>query len=464
MQRDRLEEKLRNSLSHYPSPMDLEEVWTKLERTRNQEKKRRVAWFWWLGGTVAVIGLLMITLPDLEDNQQVLAASQKADINATAAAKSENFKAAASQQRVDQAQVERIENGTVGLNQQQQQLPLAFSVSPGVENRNLPIHKSFKPAASLVAQLDKKSSPKTDSVAEVRPTVYTRGVIATERIQPFANLSSHLTVLQSETTETELKGLPFLQSLARRRGKYAGNWWIGFSTSVGIQERNLTVNTSRDMESELLQRRREEAETELEAYSFSFDIRKDFRPNWYFQTGIRHQIAFEHFEDQYERTFDKILEDQVTEIIQRADGTTTEIRGEVTVPVTESVLSSIYNTQNLTELPLLVGYRKALTPDIGLDLNLGIIYGIIQRKEGQVHSTAESIGEYESLSQLPYRNSNLLGGQVQGGITYHLNEKWQLLGGLQAKVYPNLAKSNAGFREQQMLINATIGVQFILGQ
>ena len=124
--------------------------------------------------------------------------------------------------------------------------------------------------------------------------------------------------------------------------------------------------------------------------------------------------------------------------------------------------SSIYNTQNLTEIPILLGYQQLITDRVGLDLNAGILYGLIQRKEGQIHSLATEPGQYQSLSQLPYRQSNIWGGQLQGSISCTIGNQWVAFGGIQAKRYANLVQSGETFFERQLALNAVLGIRLRL--
>lgn len=463
MQKDRLEEKLRTSLSEYPSPLDLEGAWSKLERTRNKEKKRRGVWFWWLGGAVVLLGIFIITRPDSVEQRIGLAADKLEEMETIPIVKADEPSNTPPQQSI--ALVERknpLPSDRTLEDKGFSQVSTAEKQTAELSLTKLPSSDSGPKTFNRGGISDESSDIETPS-ADDRTRVYAKALVPAMR-QSLSTLPSLSIPPLQEVKSIIFEGLPLKEGSFRRIRQGPGSWWIGFSGSVGNQQRSLETNSAGNLGVESLLARREVAEQELEAYSFSFDIRKDFGASWYFQTGLQHQIAFERFEDQYERTFDKVIEDQVTEIVQRADGTTTEIRGDVTVAVTESVVSTIYNTQNLTELPILIGYRQDLTDDLGLDLNLGVLYGFIQRKEGKVHKDANLIGDYETLSQLPYRNSNLWGAQVQTGLFYRLNENWRILGGLQAKLYPNIVDSNADFKEQQMRFNATLGLQFLLGQ
>ena len=461
MQKDRLEEKLRTSLSEYPSPLDLEGAWSKLERTRNKEKKRRGVWFWWLGGAVAILGIFLITLSDSVEQEIDFTSNKLEKKELTPLIQVEEPTNITSRQSL--VEVETGKNLPIDNRAKEKVLNL---VSESDKQTKKPSPSSLPNSKSNTfnnrGMSTKLSDIKTPSVAD--PSKEDARVLPSTIRQSLSALPSRAISPLKEAASVSLKGLPLEEVRFRRKNQGAGSWWIGFSGTLGSQQRRLEVNSSDNSDIESWLNRREAAEQELEAYSFSFDIRKDFGSNWYFQTGLRHQLAFDRFVDQYERTFDKVLEDQLTEIIQRADGTTTEIRGDVTVEVTESLSSTIYNTQNVTELPLLVGYRQDLTGDFGLDLNLGVLYGFVQRTEGMVFSDSNASGAYQSLGQLPYRPSNLWGAQLQAGITYQLGEKWRCLGGFQTKYYPNTVQSNADFREGRLLFNATIGMQFILGQ
>ncbi len=459
MQKDRLEEKLRKSLGEYPSPMDLEGAWSQLERTRNK-KKRRGAWFWWIGGVgvlVATLGLALIK-PWGNNSSETLATPTK---------KIEETESA------DTKAPEQIATITLSDDKIAKEMPIVLrsvvvSEKP-LETANLT--EKSGPISGLEHNLRLESTSAEQSVKsadladshsiEEGKRIGANSLKAADRQRQNALPSIKITP-SIHFDQDHFDALPLASRNYRRKKQKQEGLWIGFSSTLGIQDRNLGSTASATTETETLLTRRNETEESLEAYSFSFDIRRDFRAGWYLQTGLRHQIGFEHFEDQYERTFDKILEDQVTEIIQRADGSITELRGTVTVPVTESVQSSIYNTQNLTEIPILLGYQQPLTDRVGVDLNAGILYGLIQRKEGQIHSLATEPGQYQSLSQLPYRRSNIWGGQLQGTISYQIGNQWVAFGGIQAKRYANLVLADETFFERQLVLNAVLGIRLKL--
>lgn len=459
MKKDRLEEKLRGSLSEYPSPMDLEGAWSQLERTRNQ-KKRRGLLFWWLGIAGGSIGVLLIALllpnSTLSDTSIATSNTQYIDHQEESIDDSSGKKIT----EVEATVITSLPQSTPSVGSTN-----SVSLSPSfLEKTGQPL--TTVPAKNQIAgedltekSLDEPLFDASLAPASVVSEMTSRGTMGKKVIE----------LATSAIAPSRLQEIPVLEALPlqatryRRNRNKGGDWWIGFGATIGLQQRNLSINPSANQEVKELLARRNASEKPMEAYSFSFDIRRDVGSNWYLQSGVRHQLGYEHFEDQYERTFDKVLEDQLTQIIQRADGTTTEIRGDVTIEVTESVNSSIYNTQNLTEIPLLVGYQQELTSKVSLDVSLGFLYALIQRKEGQVHESATSVGAYQALGQMPYRQSNLFGGQLQGTVTYRLGDPWEWYGGVQAKIYPNLVDANADFSERQLLLNAVLGIRYRLG-
>lgn len=462
MQKDRLEEKLRANLGEYPSPLDLEGAWSQLERTRNK-KKRGGIWLWWLGGVgafVCALGLVLI-VPRMTNTSQEMAGNTH---------QTEGAELVSADKPIDRA--------TMALSAAEPSRALSTENATGIPSKRATKMTGFleeqrasmdaAPEPSLVpASLEGASEKSPDPVQpgmreEERRRIELSRLKMTDRQRQFTLPSINISPEFSSLYGKKFEALPLVGRRYRRKKSNVEGLWIGFSGTIGIQDRKLGSTETSTAETEALIDRRNSSEEALEIYSFGFDLRKTFSSNWYFQTGLRHQIGFEHFEDQYERTFDKILEDQLTEIIQRADGSVTEIRGPVNVTVTESVRSSIYNTQNMTEIPILIGYDQRLINNLGFDLNFGLLYGLIQRKEGQIHGPTTNPGEYQPLSQLPYRRSNIWGGQLQGTISYTLGDRWVAFGGVQAKRYFNLVQTGESFFERQLNLNAVIGLRLQL--
>lgn len=454
MKKDRLEERLKSSLGEYPSPMDLEGAWARLEGAR-KKKKRRGILLWWFGITGALVGILFLTR-QVEPQEPI-------DTLSIATMPPSGIK---------------TEKEEVLLRVADDKVELTSTSTDETKQPLLPSQKSS--SAPIVAKDRVEATEKTvipqEALAlgkapkqEVKPSRNPRQAL--QSYLELANSTNHLPLLSVRSWAPEYNApasrpdpLPLEAGRYQRRRGDNPTWWIGISTSLGMHQRNLSINPNPNAVDEDWLSRRAATEKALESYSFSFDLRRDLGSGWYLQSGLRHQLTYEQFEDQYESTFDKVLEDQVTQIIQRADGTTTEIRDDVTIQVTESVYSSIYNTQNLTEIPLLMGYQQQLGTGVGLDVNAGVLYGLVQRKDGQVHQDATSLGEYEFLGQLPYRSSSVWGAQLQGGVYYSLTDSWQLFGGAQVKAYHNLATSAAGFTESQFLLSGVLGLRIRLGQ
>jgi|GEM_PF-2459571 len=456
MKKDRLEEKLRGSLGEYPSPMDLEGAWSRLEQARSQ-KKRRGLLIWWLGIAGGSIGVFVFAL--LFPNNTLPGGSATVSELQHADTQEEEFSLLLREEGQTPPQ-------SIGLTLSAQTTIVdALNNSPAYAQA---VEQGFKISSSK-NQIEKgepaEKTAKESLENEILPSNSVASEVARQgvKIGRLIQLQTAMPKLIILENRKRLEFLPVAATGFRRSKNKGGEWWIGFSATIGLQQRNLTTNSSTSQDAGDLLTRRNATEKLMEAYSFSFDIRHDMGPHWYFQSGVRHQLSYEHFEDQYERTFDKVLEDQLTEIIQRADGTTSEIRGDVMVPVTESVNTSFYNTQNLTEIPVLVGYQQELTSKVSLDASLGFLYGLVQRKEGQVHASSTSIGSYQSLGQMPYRQSSLFGGQLQGAMNYKLSDRWQWYGGMQAKIYPNIVESNAEFSERQLMLNAVLGIRYRLG-
>ncbi len=450
MKKDWLEEKLRNDLGNYPSPMDLEGAWTKLEEAR-KEKKRRLIWIWRFGGVGFLLaGILIIFQINKEPSIDYLPIPQISSKDDKVMADHITPK--------DDAIIKEINTSSTKVLSEPNIEPLSGpSTSIQKKERSITLNESTlakNPSKEANIPIGKSPNPLTPSEAKYPENEQFSLLIPL----PVLNLQ-----LERPLPKPIFFALPSTPTNLEKRRRSKQELWVVLSGTVGSHHRKLGTNSS-DSEINTLIERRDSSERALECYSFSFDIRQNFGSNWYWQSGIRHQLSFEVLEDQYQKVSSKILEDQVTQILKRADGTVSEVREDITVQVTETVMSTIYNTQNLIEIPLLIGYQKDLGPHFGFDVGMGMSYGFIQRREGSILAGPFSTNRYQALEDLNYRQSNIWGAQFQGSAYFDIGDQWQGFGGFQAKFYPNIAAGNANFYERQYFLNGVIGLRFRLGE
>lgn len=446
MKKDWLEEKLKEKLNDYPSPMDLEASWAALA-DRREEKKKRGFFIWFMGtGLILILGTGLALGSSLWQKEQprtlsFFPVSLAGSVPATALL-SPPIVAREMAKHVpaspDLAEVEKESR----LVRQPQKTEEGTKVLGRI-------------APSLDVHLENRAGDKLElqEIAEGIPPL----LEVKQALSPLNNLNISPSTIAA-THKDHLTALSLSSPYVKRR-QQRGGWWLGFSGTVGTFQRQLKGVNEMD---QALVNRRLAAEKPLDAWSFSLDIRKDFGQGFFIQSGLRHQLSYESFTDQYEKSYEKILEDQVTQIIQRADGSTSEVRGELGVQVKETTASLIYNQQSLTEIPVLVGIEILKARKSGLSLSMGGIYGLIQRKDGQAFSSVASIGEYESLQRLHYRSASIWGGQIEMSVYQEIAPQFQFFGGIQLKSYLNTATEKAYFSERQHFLNLALGLRFRL--
>lgn len=444
MKKDWLEEKLKEKLNDYSSPLDKEASWAALA-DRRKEKKKRGFLFWFMGtAMVLVLGAASALGASWWQMEQPSALS---------------FFPVSLTGKAEMTQLT---------------LPIP-KINPTANSPKSAAVTVQQPAIQLIATQQEK-----EAVDPLKENIVPSGIVHTKESEEGVSPESQLTtdaqqILEIEQTlsslnslillpsssksleKEELSALPLSAPLARRR--QSGGWWLGFSGTVGTFQRQLQGASEMD---QLLIDRRLAAEKPLEAWSFSLDIRKDFGQGFFIQSGLRHHFSYESFTDEYEKTYEKVLEDQLTQIIQRADGSTTEVRGDVSVQVKETTANLIYNQQSLTEIPVILGIELLKTRKSGVDLSLGGIYGLIQRKDGQAFANTSGLGEYASLQTLNYRSASIWGGQLQMSVFQELAPQFQCFGGIQLKSYLNMAEQKAYFSERQNFLNLSLGLRFRL--
>lgn len=444
MKKDWLEEKLKEKLNDYPSPMDMEASWAALA-ARREEKKKRGFLFWFMGtAMVLVSGVALALSPALWQMEQPHELSFFPI--------SSNGIAETTQLNLPLLKIDPAVN-----------LPISTEAGSQQEATRLVVNDQEKEQLGQLNQNRGSSSTILTKINEEEVLEDQQVAIAPQQVSeiesPLNALNSLLLLpLSSQLIEKErLNALPLSAPLVRRR--QSGGWWLGCSATAGTFQRQLKGGSEMD---QALVDRRLVAEKTLDAWSFSLDIRKDFGQGFFIQGGLRHHFSYESFTDVYEKTYDKVLEDQLTQIIQRADGSTTEVRGDVTVEVKETTSNLIYNQQSLTEIPFILGIEVLKARKSGVNLSLGGIYGLIQRKDGQAFANTTGIGEYVSLQTLEYRSASIWGGQLQMDVFQEIAPQFQLFGGIQLKSYLNMAEQEAYFSERQNFLNLALGLRFRL--
>lgn len=444
MKKDWLEEKLKEKLNDYPSSIDLEASWAALA-DRREEKKKRGFFFWFVGtGMVLMLGAGLALGSSLWQIEQPRALSffpvSLTDKTPTVRLIPPIAQTAMAKPTLASPKLEEVKKESRVVAKHQK-----------IEEDNNAL-ASITPALNVLPENSEEDRPEIQEIAVGFSQI-------SEIKQPLSPLNSLLfpPSTTGESVRDELTALSLSRPFIRR--KKQGAWWLGFSGTVGAFQRQLKGINEMD---QALVDRRLAAEKPLEAWSFSLDIRKGFAHRFFIQSGLRHQLSYESFTDQYEKSYEKILEDQVTQIIQRADGSTSEVRGTLSVQVKETTASLIYNQQSLTEIPVLVGMDILKARKSGVSLSLGGIYGLIQRKDGKAFSSSTSIGEYESLQTLHYRSASIWGGQIQMSVYQEIAPQFQFFGGIQLKSYLNMTEQKAYFSERQHFLNLALGLRFQL--
>lgn len=444
MKKDWLEEKLREKLNDYPSPMDMEASWVALAERREEKKKR--GFFFWFMGTAMVLGAgLALAL-----GSSAWQMEQPSELSFFPI--SLNGKAETAQLAPTLPKIAPAVNSPISIEAVRQQ-----NVTPLLANDQQEVafdqpKENRVPSSTILTKLSEEEKPEGQHVATAPQQV--------SEIEKSLQALNSLVLLPSapqSLDQEDISALPLSAPLARRR--QSGAWWLGFSATVGTFQRQLKGVSEMD---QALVDRRLVAEKPLEAWSFSLDIRRDFGQGFFIQGGLRHHFSYESFTDEYEKTYDKVLEDQLTQIIQRADGSTTEVRGDVSVQVKETTSNLMYNQQSLTEIPFILGIEVLKARKSGVNLSLGGIYGLIHRKDGQAFANTDGLGEYASLQSLNYRSASIWGGQLQMDVFQEVAPQFQLFGGIQLKSYLNMAEQKAYFSERQNSLNLALGLRFRL--
>lgn len=444
MKKDWLEEKLKEKLNDYPSPMDMEASWAALAE-RREEKKKRGFLFWFMGTAMVLASGVALAL-----GSSLWQMEQPSDLSFFPISLKEKDETA--QRRLPLPTIDPRGHSPKFSELVSQQEATRLGVNDQKKEELDQLKENSIPSTTLLTQLSQEESPEAQQAATAPRQI-------SEIEKPLNALNSLLLLPASSQLigKEDLNPLPLSAPLARRL--QAGAWWLGFSATAGTFQRQLKGGSEMD---QLLVDRRLEAEKPLEAWSFSLDIRKDVGQGLFIQSGLRHHFSYESFTDEYEKSYEKVLEDQLTQIIQRADGSTTEVRGDVTVEVKETTSNLIYNQQSLTEIPFMLGLAVLKARKSGVNLSLGGIYGLIQRKDGQAFANTNGVGEYASLQTLKYRSASIWGGQLQMDVFQEIAPQFQFFGGIQLKSYLNMAEQKTYFSERQNFLNLAVGLRFRL--
>ncbi|MDX2302287.1 MAG: hypothetical protein NW226_05770 [Microscillaceae bacterium] len=197
--------------------------------------------------------------------------------------------------------------------------------------------------------------------------------------------------------------------------KTIGKKWLVFAGFTGgLSYAQKTMQAKTEAFNDLL-RLRKSSESNLETTHLGFQLLLRHRSGWEFRTGAEQTRIVERFDYQNINTeVENILGIKAYRI--GLDNDTTAIYGQVPLTRTTSIQKRIYNSYELIDIPLILGYSKNLGK-LNIGLQAGLILNLSLQTRGQVLSDSLSI------INLQAEQSNLYKPQV--GLGYYLGLRFQ---------------------------------------
>jgi len=202
-------------------------------------------------------------------------------------------------------------------------------------------------------------------------------------------------------------------------------WEIGLSYQLSTVNRHLKGTNTAYIN------RRNTNETFLEANQLQVAIRRKLTPRFYLQSGIHFERYRASIVDRFQTFEPKVFENQVVEIIR--DGTQVEnVIGDVTGTQENFYINTRFQQYLATSIPIQLGIQRPLTNTLRIDFTTGIRLSIWHQHIGNTFQSATSIGTYQAINQLGYKNAGVITGLSSLSLSQKIGRYTKINLGMQA--------------------------------
>jgi len=462
MKEDWLDKQLKQELGDYASEMDIPLAWDQLERKRNKKRKRGILFFLGWGSLLSVVAIALIILvskmgtkptPVLSDLQERPQSETQLNVGIP------TYRTVVKEEPVEPRSPKE------GGIQKASEIPAVKSATsknqkPLYSIKNVPTIEQdpieAEPIKIISSSEDISNEPNIAQSIIKTPedTLFPTQTDHTElqsSTLPFSvvdHLPTSFTLL--EVPEEKEFNSPSLQKQPKK-----SNWSIHLRGGYAVKWQQLKAIEANQ---ENYTQRRSDSEQALDMSWIGLHFRKGFRNGWLVETGVQFQQSTNRFYNEYTLESTEIESNQVISIIEKQDGSSLNVVGDMEVLVSEKHFTTIYNRYTTITIPLYVGYHLLSNRWINTSIWTGPEVSIFNQVEGQIHSERDEPGAFQELNELPYRT---LGMQwtVRTEVAFQVSRNVQLSLGLDGRMgLQNLLKSEAGYSERRHTVGVSAGI------
>lgn len=216
---------------------------------------------------------------------------------------------------------------------------------------------------------------------------------------------------------------------------------------------------AKNIEFEEYKAQRNDSESSLYSYSLGARFIYLSPKNWFLKAGLNYTQINEKFQFAGAET----IRFEIQEVVDPVTGEVTRDTLSIT-PGRETL--KIFNKYRMVDIPILVGYEKALSKDFSLTVSGGIHFNIIFRQKGRMisHTTGQPAIFTSSEKEIEAFKTNMgVSLALSGGILYHWKPRIDLFAEPVFRYYLKSATISTYPLEQNYLnVGLSLGARFRL--
>lgn len=469
MDKDWLENNLRNRFDGQEAPMDMEAEWAALQNRRQPKKSRRFL-LWWFGGlgSFAILSMLLWTFNNnsdlyaLQDNnvqyneqktthstasitpieKPVTLPTKKIEsTNATLLASTHQDDAPSEKEEINSVleKISALNNEKIGTKNSK-----INDKNRDVENiKILNNTTSFPSIKEQIIQTKTKKSIESVGVTEQDDSLLLASQKLTKNLDlPILLEKRTVNYLENSTITNLIKydfkmptlkpweELPKVDDLPQyNTNKYNK----GLGVHIGYGWNNRTLEAENSSSQDIIQRRND-AELTLDVIDISLSYRQLLNQKIYVEGHLGVQQSMDRLDDYYANTEPMLIENQPIVIRNLPDGTTETEMGTIEATVFNSVQATFYQTYRQAYGNIWIGFYDQTEADWIVSIATGLDVAIWNSANGNTFQDAERMGEYTRLEDSSYKKSGVLSALMRLEGSRLINQTNELGLGIQGKI------------------------------
>ncbi|MEQ1745896.1 MAG: hypothetical protein ABMA02_10745 [Saprospiraceae bacterium] len=403
MNKDWFDQTLRDKYPAEASDFDTDAAWAALQARRGR-KRRRAAFWWFAGASIATLGAAVLFWPKAEQQPGI----QKTTVPVATAAPVVEKTTAPSTAAVVNPSVPSNTPKTALENKSGRSEPKMVATQQATVKTQPPVtNTSLLNAPVLDDNTQSSQEPAVGSIAEkashfAPTTTPSESLPSSFAIQPLENKAF---VVTSEVSSEHPLFATYWLGEKKKNKPNTARWWLGASAHYGL------ASVYRDGDTGAYIENRKSEETALDMIQAGLDLRYYIKPNFFLQTGL----YFTQWTDVRERIFQENYtvrdSNYLIGTLIKADGSVQNIYGPVDIAHIYTSTAETYNRYRHIEVPLLAGVSIPSGGKWRFECAAGPVFGVFSSHSGTVLGLNGNA--HIPLQDGPYRNAGTVSGMMR---------------------------------------------------